>query len=435
MPSFLRRIPRGAPRVLLGAGVVGLPLLEWLPPSLREPRVLGMHPWQWILLLLALLALLALARLATWVLVSAARSASRRAALRFEDALLEVTAAPLRWLVFAALLDPARQGLALASRVNRALVALEVAITIGAGTWFLLRSADVLSRAAEGRLRAEGRLAALAAVPLARRALKIAAVLLCTVAAAQNLGFDVTGVLAGLGVGGLAVALAAQKSLENFFGGLMLVTDQPVRVGDFCRFGDRVGTIEDIGLRSTRVRTLDRTLVSIPNSQFAMLSLENFARRDRIWLSLTLGLRYETTPDQLRHVLVSIKRLLLSHPRLDPDPARVRFVGLGAYSLDLEIFAYVTTRDFDEFLAVREDVLLRLMDLVAESGTGFAFPSQTIYGAGDPGLDSARRGEAEARVREWRSRGELWLPEAPAAGRAALRASLVYPPEGAAARG
>jgi MscS family membrane protein len=435
MPSPLRRLRRRAPHSLLGAVLVGLPSIAWLPAPLREEELLGLRLWQWIALPLALLALVALARLLTRFVLKALRAASRESGLRFDDALLEVTAPPLRWLLFALLLGPVRQALALAGPADRLLAGLGVVLAIGATTWLLLRSADVLSRAAESRLRAEGRLAAVAAVPLGRRALKGALVLLCALAAAQNLGLNVTGLLAGLGVGGLAVALAAQKSIENFFGGLMLVTDQPVRVGDFCRFGDRVGTIEDIGLRSTRVRTLDRTVVSIPNSQFATLQLENFARRDRIWLSLTLGLRYETTPDQLRHVLVSIKRLLLSHPKVDPDPARVRFVGFGAYSLDLELFAYVATADWDEFLAVREDLLLRLMDLVAESGTGFAFPSQTIYGAGDPGLDAARCAEAEARVREWRGRGELWLPEAPPAERAALRGSLAYPPEGAAVRG
>ena len=230
---------------------------------------------------------------------------------------------------------------------------------------------------------------------------------------AQNLGYEITAVLAGLGVGGLAVALAAQKTLENLFGGVTLIADQPVRVGDFCRFGDRVGTVEEIGLRSTRVRTLDRTVVTIPNGQFAALALENYARRDRIWLRAKLGLRYETTPDQLRFVLVEIRKLLYAHPSVTPDPARIRFVGFGDFSLDLEVFAYVRTTDYDEFLAVREDVYLRIMDVVAGSGTGFAFPSQTAYLAHDTGPDEKKLRAAEDRVRAWRERGELWLPQFP----------------------
>jgi MscS family membrane protein len=169
--------------------------------------------------------------------------------------------------------------------------------------------------------------------------------------------------------------------------------------------------------------------VSIPNAEFATLQLENFARRDRIWLKPKLGLRYETTPDQLRYVLVEIRRMLYAHARVDPDGARIRFIGFGDYSLDLEIFAYVRTTDFGEFLAIQEDILLRIMDIVAESGTGFAFPSSTTYLGRDGGLDADRSRAAEARVREWRERGELPLPEFPSEAIEAVRGTIAYPGE------
>ena len=210
----------------------------------------------------------------------------------------------------------------------------------------------------------------------------------------------------------------------------MLIADRPVQVGDFCRFGDKVGTIEDIGLRATRVRTLDRTIVSVPNAEFSSLQLENFTQRDRIWLKAILGLRYETTPDQLRHVLIGLKRVLLAHPMIDPDPARVRFVGFGAYSLDLEVFAYVRTTDWAEFLAVREDVFLRFMDAVDASGSGFAFPSQTLYAGTDGGLDVARARAAEDEVARWRAEGRLHLPDVPEATVAEIDVTLDYPPKG-----
>jgi MscS family membrane protein len=272
-------------------------------------------------------------------------------------------------------------------------------------------------------------------VPAGRKAAKAVVLGLAVIAVLQNLGVNITGILAGLGIGGLAVALAAQKTVENLFGGVTLLLDQPVRVGDFCRFGDKIGTVEEIGLRSTRVRTLERTVVSIPNAEFASIQLENFARRDRIWLKPVIGLRYETTPDQLRYVLVEIRKMLYAHPRVERDPARIRFVGFGAYSLDLEIFAYVNTTDFGEFLAIREDIQLRIMDIVAASGTGFAFPSSTTYFARDGGLDRARAEEAEARVRAWRAEGAMWLPEFPPDAIAALDGTLDYPPAGAAVNG
>jgi MscS family membrane protein len=216
------------------------------------------------------------------------------------------------------------------------------------------------------------------------------------------------------------------------FGGISLILDQPVRVGDFCRFGDTTGTVEEIGLRSTRVRTLDRTVVSVPNAQFSALTLENFAPRDRVRLHFTLGLRYETSPDQLRYVLVEVRKLLYAHPKLEREPARIRFVGLGAHSLDLEVFAYASTASFDEFLAVREDVYLRIMDIVAESGTGFAFPSSTTYVARDRGLDADKGRAAEARVAQWRGADSLYLPEFPGEVVSALGGTLDYPPRGAA---
>jgi MscS family membrane protein len=175
-------------------------------------------------------------------------------------------------------------------------------------------------------------------------------------------------------------------------------------------------------------------VVSVPNGHFASLELENFTVRDRIWLHTTIGVRYETTPDQLRHVLVEIRRMLYAHPRVDPRPARIRFVNFGAYSLDLEIFAYVLTADYDEFLAIQEDIYLRIMDIVEQSGTGFAFPSQTTYLTRDHGLDGARREAAEAQVAAWRQAGVLHLPDVPPEAVNALKDTLDYPPQGSAGR-
>lgn len=407
---------------------------EILPEPLRRVGFLEMRLWQWIAVPVALAGAALLAWLTSAGVLRGARRLVRRLAPGFDEALLLRFTGPLRLAVFVAVLAPLHAWLSLALPVDRALRGFEKGLAVLALTWALLRAVDVVAARLETRLRLHGRAGAIAVMPLLRRTAKVVMVVLAGLAAFQNLGFDATGLIAGLGVGGLAVALAGQKTVENFFGGLTLVTDQPVRVGDFCRFGDRVGTVEDIGLRSTRVRTLERTVVTIPNADFASLALENFARRDRIWLHGTLGLRYETTPDQLRHVLVSLKRLLLAHPRIDPEPARVRFVGFGAYSLDVELFAYARTDDFDEFLRIREDVYLRVMDVVAASGTGFAFPSQTLYGAADAGLDAKARQAAEAEVRSWREDGELPLPDVPQDRAEALRGSLPWPPEGAPGR-
>ena len=217
------------------------------------------------------------------------------------------------------------------------------------------------------------------------------------------MGISVAPLIAGLGVGGLAVALAAQHTVENFIAGLVLFADKPVRIGDFCQCGEHRGTVEQIGLRSTRIRRIDRTVVSIPNSEFAKARLANYSGRDKILLQTVLGLRYETTPDQLRHVLAALRELLTNHPRIQAESVRVRFTGYGAYSLDIEVFALVETADWATFLAIQEDVLLEVMDVVTGSGCGFAFPSQTHYMATDSGVDAEVRRRAEGEIRDLRA--------------------------------
>ncbi len=250
-------------------------------------------------------------------------------------------------------------------------------------------------------------------------------------------GVPFTPLLAGLGVGGLAIALAVRPTLENVISGLTLFADKPVGVGDFCRYGEdptigwlRIGTVEAIGLRSTRIRGIDRTVTTIPNSELARLQLINLTERDKRLLRTTLQLRYETTPEQMRYILAKLRELLLGHPMVTPDPARVRFVGYGPYSKDVGIFAYLRCQDENTFLAIQEDLLLRMEDIISAAGTGFAFPSQTAYLTRDTGLDAEKRGDAEAQVEGWRARGKLPFPEFEDEERERLEDILDYPPKG-----
>jgi len=221
-----------------------------------------------------------------------------------------------------------------------------------------------------------------------------------------------------------------QDIFANFFSGLVLLFERPMRVGDFCRFGDQIGTVEAIGLRSTKVRSLDRTIINVPNADFSKKELINYTKRDRILLRTTIGLRYETTDDQLRYVLTKLRELLLSHPKIAEDQVRVRFVGYGDFSLNVEIFAYCIAKDWPEFLGIQEDVFLRIMPIIEESGTGFAFPSQTTYLARDGGLDSERASAAESEVEAWRSENKLPFPDFSERQRRRFRDSLDYPPSG-----
>jgi MscS family membrane protein len=200
----------------------------------------------------------------------------------------------------------------------------------------------------------------------------------------RHFGVDPTPVLAGLGVGGIAVALAAQKTLENMIAGASLILDEAVRVGDFLRVGTIEGTVDHIGLRSTRIRTLDRSIVSVPNGQIANMSVENMSARDKFWFHPVLGLRYETTPAQLRGVLETVERLLRGHASVDQPSIRVRFLRLNTFSLDVDVFAYVFARDWAHFLEIQEQLLFSVAQAVEATGAEIAFPSQTMYVSGAP---------------------------------------------------
>jgi MscS family membrane protein len=199
----------------------------------------------------------------------------------------------------------------------------------------------------------------------------------------NTFGINLTATLAGLGVGGIAVALAAQKTLENIIAGVSLIADQAVRVGDTLNLGDVQGTVEEVGLRSTRIRTVDRTVVSLPNGQIANMKLETLSARDRFLFHPVVGLRYKTTPAQLRSVMAGIRNMLSQHTSVDSASVRVRFVRFGASSLDVDIFAYVFADDWNNFLEIQEELLFSIMDTIQRAGSGIAFPPQTLFLAAD----------------------------------------------------
>jgi MscS family membrane protein len=278
------------------------------------------------------------------------------------------------------------------------------------------------------RLRREGGKASMLAISM--RIVSLVVAFWVLLAGVERLGLSVIPMLAGLGVGGFAIALAVRPTLENLIGGFLLFSDKPVRVGDFCRFGEQVGSVDKIGLRSTRIRTLEDTTVIVPNAEFAQLQLENISIRNKTLFRVTLGLRYETTSEQLRYVLAKLREMLIGHPKVSSESLRVRFRNFGDYSLDIEIYAYILTNDWPEYWAIREDLNLRIMDIVKEAGTGFAFPSQTAYLTDDSGLDAERSRKAEAQVEDWRAKGKLPFPEFNGKEQLEIENRLDYPPAG-----
>jgi MscS family membrane protein len=253
------------------------------------------------------------------------------------------------------------------------------AALFGAFFWALLRGIDVARQMTTELEWARERPAARSLLPLASSVGKLFVLAAALVALLSQFGYPVASLVAGLGIGGLAVALGAQKTLENLFGAFSIGADQPFGVGDVVRIDELVGTVEAIGLRSTRIRTLDRTLVSIPNGKLADMRLETFAVRDRLRLACVVGLTYGTSVAQIRAVLSGLESVLRQHPKIWPDSVTVRLKEFGESSLNLEVMAWFQTSDWAEFLAIREETLLQFLEVVEREGSSLAFPTRTVH--------------------------------------------------------
>ena len=403
-----------------GYGLIG----DFLPAAFLDLQILGLQAWWWA----AILLVGVFAFLAALVVTKAVALPLRRKVTKLTTPLERILAGPARLLLFIII---ARVTLNLLgpTPVMRALMSTYTIPTI-AVAWGAMCLFDIFGIGLAERLRRRGRGDLTVLLPPLANATKVAAALIAGIVWLHNVGVNVTTLVAGLGIGGLAVALAAQKPIENLIGAVTLYTSQPVRVGDFCRFGDKIGTVEEIGLRATRVRTLDRTVVSVANAEFVNLQLDNFSKREKVWYHPRIRLPYETTPNQIRYILVEIRKMLYAHPKVDPDPARIRFAGFGEYSVDLDVFAYVDVTDYGQYLEIAEDLNLRIMDIVAQAGSRLAVPSQTMYLERADKLDDQLAQAAETHVKEWREHNALYLPSFPQEKIAELAGSLDYPPTG-----
>lgn len=268
-------------------------------------------------------------------------------------------------------------GLSLTSRIIYGRFVL-VLLIIGV-VWLLRRTMDLSFERVRAAMQHTGDTGKQSLILLAERLLRVVIILVAIFSILTIVGVDTKTALAGVGIGGVAIAFGAQKTVENLLGGIFLLTDKALAIGDKCRIGDRVGTVEDITLRSIRLRTPDQTLVSIPAGASSQSNIENFASRRKIPVQTTLELRYGTTTEQLKNILDMIRRLLAENPRLETATARVQLTSYGPNSIQLELFAYVTTSDEAEFRAIREDLLLHIGEVVDKSGSGFAAPAQLFY--------------------------------------------------------
>jgi MscS family membrane protein len=336
--------------------------------------------WQWLALPIVVVLAWVLGSLLSRITRAVLGRAARRTATLYDDAILARIDRPLAvgWAIACAygLLVPLELNQRAEDMFQRWLKALGLVVFF----WALARGVDVAQQQLSGSVWIQERPGTRSLLTLGAKFGQVFLLAVGVVALLSELGYPVASLLAGLGIGGLAVALAAQKTLENLFGALALGADQPFREGDFVSAeGLLVGTVESIGLRSTRIRTLDRTLISIPNGKLAELRLETFAVRDRLRFACALGLVFETTEQQMRAVLAGLERVLRAHPQLWPEGVTVRFKEIGAFSLNLEINAWFDTTNWDEFMLIREATLLSFLRVIEEAGTRLALPARSVH--------------------------------------------------------
>ena len=402
-----------------------------LPSVLVKHKIVGVPLWQWLALLLALPVAAAIGWLALVVLGIPVRWWARRRG-QLELANWRSVSGPA-WLLAGTIvhrLFVRYLGIALLPRhyyFQVTSIALIVSVT-----WIVWHVVLWLLRRVRNRALARGLAGTGTLMLLGERILKAVIFGFGILAILGNLGFNMSTFLAGLGIGGLAIGFGAQQTIANLFGGVSVLGDEVFRVGEVCRFGDRTGVVEDIGLRSTRIRTDERTLVAIPNGTVATINLENLSRRDKILFQTKLGLRPESKADHVRFVLVEIRRLLYSHAKVETKSVRVRLIDISGGSLSMEVFAYILTRDFNEFAGVREDLLLRIMDVLEDSGGGLAIPSQTLYLSRDAGVEKEKADNAVKKIADLRDGKQLPFPDFHADDISQFKGSIEYPqPESA----
>ena len=352
-----------------GYGIIGNKLSEIFPHYI----VAGFEVWQIVMLLGLILAAYIVAYIVTFIIVKLLQKTERINMGRLQKFIV----GPLRFLI-TILIFRATFDMIAPSLTARALFEARTFLVL-AIYWVMLGVVDTIMHRLADRMKRNGQHDAVVLLKPAATGIKLAVAMIAVITWMDNLGYEVTTILAGLGVGGVAVALAAQKSLENLIGSITIYASQPVKVGDFCKFGGTLGTIEEIGLRSTQLRTLARSVVHIPNALFASAEIENLTQRDKILYRTRLRLSYETTPDQVRQVLDKVRELIAQHEFIDEESSRVRFLEFGEYAQELELYVYINTRDFVEYLEHREDINLRISAIVASVGVKLTIPARTSY--------------------------------------------------------
>jgi len=349
-------------------------------------KLFGIMAWQYVAAFLLILAGYTLRRIVMAVF-GKAKWITDRTSAKIDDILLKALERPLG---FAFLLG----GIALAIvvlplpdepvNIERFAYALLKTMSLLLVIWFFIRLSDGgmefwASKADTTESKFDNQL-----IPILRKSIRVFLVVIGGVLAMQQLGYSVTSLLAGFGIGTAAIALASKDTLANLFGSIVIFVDRPFAVGDWVEIGSNEGTVEEVGLRVTRVRTFANSMITIPNSMLTTQAINNWSRMKKRRIKMTIGLTYDAKADQVQQAVEKIRGIIRNDPNLHHDFFLVNFTELGASSLDIFIYCFTVTTAWGEHLDAKQELLLKIMSAMAEMGLEFAFPTQTLHLASMP---------------------------------------------------
>jgi len=381
---LLQRVPRGdgvSIWKISNATVARIPELyelagygpfgDFLSGIIPEVELFGAYLWQWIgIIIIMVFAYLVLIPI-TWVAVFLInRKEKRPAVTRFVKG-------PLSFLIWVLILTSLQDLISPTVAMQAMLKASTLAVI--AVAWVLVRSFDMYIEYQIHKFEDRDKPGIIVLLRPLTKVIRILIIVGAGLVWLDNIGFKVTTLMAGLGVGGIAIALAAQAIFADIIGTIILLVSQPVRVGDFCRFGNTLGTVEEIGVRATLIRTLDNTVVSVPNAEFSKLHLENYALREKVWFHPKISLPYETNREQISQIARGIEDMLRNHPEVHDEPIQVYFTEIGDYSHNIDVFSYVTTGDYGKYKKIAHELNTAIMDIVEKTGARLALPSRKMY--------------------------------------------------------
>jgi MscS family membrane protein len=350
-----------------------IPYIDKLPEDLQG-LVAGL-----LLVILALVLIWVLRRVVTWLILTPLRRLTSKTGREFDDAILDASVTPMRYLVIAAAILVSAQILNVGSGVDTVLSHLGRTLIIFALLRLVYSLVDLFAPSSNRVFAITGITLDERLLPFVRTAIKLVMIAVGVVIIMQEWGYDVSGLIAGLGLGGLAFSLAAQDTVANLFGFTALVSDRPFDVGEYIKTPDVEGVVEHVGLRSTQIRRLDQSIVYVPNSVMANSAILNWSRLQKRRLDMVVGVTYDATSEQLKVLLHRLREMLNAQPTIEPDSVVVYFINFGDSSLDIMVRAYIMLADWGEFTAEKERLSLDIMDIIAELGMSVAFPSRSLY--------------------------------------------------------